>query len=1087
MRFPPVVCVFVCFAVMTIPSFGQSPNGKINGLVSDPTNAAVTDADIVAVNDVTGVQYTTKTNADGIYVLSNLPPGPYRVQVSKIGFKTLIKPDIILNVQGSLSINFGLLVGAFHETVTVQGGAPLVDTEDATVSTVVDRQFAENLPMNGRSFQSLIELTPGTVVTPSNAYDGGQFSVNGQRASSNYWTVDGVSANIGVSSSFNAGNGLGGALGAFSALGGTNSLVSIDAMQEFRIQTSTYAPEFGRTPGAQISIVTRSGTNQFHGSAYNYLRNDLLDANDWFADQAGLPKPEERQNDFGGTFSGPILRNKTFFFFSYEGLRLRLPQSTINTVPDSSARQNAITAIKPYLNAFPIPNGPEILGACDPSTDPTCPPSGEKPTGVAQFSASYSNAASLDAYSIRLDHQLNNRWNLFGRYSYSPSSIDQRGSNAAPLSDVSRNRITTQTATFGATWAINPFVADEARFNYSQTDASSRSDLDGFGGAVPLTSLPLPSPFTSDDSAFQFFILPLKGQILTSGRIQQASQRQLNLVDNFSVQKGRHGLKFGIDYRRLAPIYDPRLYLQAPIFFTVASAEAGSPALTEVQASANSTLLFHNVGAYAQDTWRATNRLTLTYGLRWDLDSAPSSTGGPNVPGIVGYNSSNLSGLGLASAGTPPFQTSHHNLAPRLGLAYQLSRRPAKSTVARGGFGVFYDLASSEVGSLLHNGGYPFSALNEESGPFPLAQASAEPPAITTASLANCCNALVGFDPHLELPYSLQWNVAIEQGLGEQQSFLASYIGASGKRLLQTGYTSAPNSNLYAAMLVGNTAASSYNALQLQFQRHLSAGLQILASYTWSHSIDDASAGSNYVSSNAFAPSEAAANRGSSDFDVRHSVSAGITYEIPIHTRRALANAVLSGWSFQSFVLAHSSPPVDVSDENFFQFNNGFNVDIRPDLVPGEALYLYGQNCRSTFLALGELSPRLSCPGGKGFNPAAFTNPPVDPNTGNPLRQGNLPRNFLRGFSVTQWDFGVHREFPIRESLKCQFRAEMFNLLNHPNFGQPNGGFGSGGFGLSSQTLGQSLNVGNLGGGGLDPLYQIGGPRSIQFALKLTF
>jgi len=198
MRFPLVVCVFVCFAVMTVPSFGQSPNGNINGLVSDPTNAAVAAADIVAVNDVTGIQYTAKTNNEGIYVLPNLPPGPYRVQVSKIGFKTLIKPDITLNVQDSLSINFTLLVGAFHEIVTVQGGAPLVNTENATVSTVVDRQFADNLPMNGRSFQSLIELTPGVVLTTSNASDGGQFSINGQRAASNYWTVDGVGANIGI-------------------------------------------------------------------------------------------------------------------------------------------------------------------------------------------------------------------------------------------------------------------------------------------------------------------------------------------------------------------------------------------------------------------------------------------------------------------------------------------------------------------------------------------------------------------------------------------------------------------------------------------------------------------------------------------------------------------------------------------------------------------------------------------------------------------------------------------------------------------------------------------------------------------------
>src|SRR5258708_5497915 len=278
----------------------------------------------------------------------------------------------------------------------------MVNTESAAVSTVVDRQFAENIPLNGRSFQTLIQLTPGVVLTANNGFDTGQFSVNGQRASSNYWMVDGVSANIGMAASPVSGNGLGGALGSSSVLGGTNSLVSVDAMQEFRIQTSTFAPEFGRTPGGQISIVTRSGTNQFHGTAFDYLRNDVFDANKWFngvniLNPTPLPKAKERQNDFGGTLGGPILKNKTFFFFSYEGLRLRLPQTALTFVPDASftpggttnSRQNAIPALQPYLNAFPLPNAtsPEIFVPCYPTTDPTCPPSGENATGSAAFNA----------------------------------------------------------------------------------------------------------------------------------------------------------------------------------------------------------------------------------------------------------------------------------------------------------------------------------------------------------------------------------------------------------------------------------------------------------------------------------------------------------------------------------------------------------------------------------------------------------------------------------------------------------------------------------------------------------------------------
>src|SRR5450755_1103044 len=401
MRFSCVVFLSACALTLVLPLVAQSPNGVLNGLVVDPSNRVIVEADVVAVNDVTGVQYTTKTNSDGIYVLPNLTPGPYRLQVSKVGFKTLIKPDIILNVQGALAINFTLPVGAFAETVTVEGGAPLVNTESAAVSTVVDRQFAENLPMNGRSFQTLITLTPGVVVVPSNPSDSGQFSVNGQRADANYWMVDGVSANIGIGVNGNGspGNALAGSVGSFSVLGGTNSLVSVDAMQEFRIQTSTYAPEFGRAPGAQISIVTRSGTNQFHGTAFDYLRNDIFDASDWFngyINNPRLPKAKERQNDFGGTLSGPILKGKTFFFFSYEGLRLRLPQTTLTTVPDQAVRQSAAPALQPFLNAYPLdPNQPDLGN------------------GIARFNASYSNPATLDAYSLRIDHKLSKELALF--------------------------------------------------------------------------------------------------------------------------------------------------------------------------------------------------------------------------------------------------------------------------------------------------------------------------------------------------------------------------------------------------------------------------------------------------------------------------------------------------------------------------------------------------------------------------------------------------------------------------------------------------------------------------------------------------
>lgn len=1051
MCFPRFVRSFTWVFVLAFAALAQSPDGNINGLVSDPASAVVADAEVIAVNDVTGVQYATKTNREGIYLLANLPPGPYRLQVSKVGFKTIIKPDIILNVQDALSVNFTLPVGALHEIVTVEGGTPLVNTESPAVSTVVDRQFAENLPMNGRSFQTLIELTPGVVLTPSGITDSGQFSVNGQRASSNYWMVDGVSANVGIGVNLNGnpGNGLAGASGSFSAMGGTNSLVSIDAMQEFRIQTSTFAPEFGRTPGAQISILTRSGTNQLHGTLFDYLRNDVFDANDWFADHAHLAKPEERQNDFGGTFGGRIVKNRTFFFVSVEALRLRLPQVQQTDVPDLNARTSAVPAVQPYLNAFPLPNGPD-----------------DAATGTAQFNSSFSNQSSLEAYSLRVDHRINDKLGLFGRYDYSPSEIDVRG--AIGPSVVSIGDITTQTATIGTTWSPSTIFVNDLRVNYSRTEARGSTRLDNFGGAVPPQISPYPAPFTNRDANFSFDILSITPSIeIGDGQHQQ--QRQFNLLDNFSTQRGTHAMKFGADFRRLSPEFDPPKYSQQPFFADVPSAQTGSMIFSIVESSRAGGLLFRNLGVFAQDTWRALPGLTLTYGVRWDVDFAPTSDNGPSL--TAAQNFGVPSQVAIAPPGTPVFHTPLDGIAPRLGFAYQLPWSHNWQTVLRGGTGMFYDLATSEAGNGVFSFAYPFGngALNF-GGQFPLDPVTAAPPPISPSELSSSFGEVLLFDPNLKLPRTVEWSLAVQQSLGLQQAITASYVGAKGTRLLQTEYILNPNPNISTELGILNHGTSDYHALQVQFQRRLSHGLQGISSYALSHSIDTASAGSWGVRSNTYVPlPSAGSNRGPSDFDIRNAISAGVTYDVPSPSTNRLTDIVLHGWSVQSVIQARSAPPVNVFDSTFFPGLQNYLTNIRPDVVAGQPLYLYG----------------AEFPGRKAINAQAFISPPAN-SDGQALRQGTLNRNALRGFGATQWDFALHREFLLTESFKLQFRAEIFNLLNHPNFGQPTGDLANSQFGVSTQMLGQSLDQ-NPGGGGFSALYQIGGPRSAQFALKLFF
>jgi hypothetical protein len=1025
----------------------QTETGSIRGSVNDATGAAVAEATVRLIDLDRDTQEKVTSGSSGLYGFANVRPGRYRIEVEKNGFKVVRLTGITLNVQDYLEQNFKLVIGDASETVTVTANAANVNMSDGTVSTVVDQAFIDNLPLNGRSFQTLIMLTPGVVVTPTAFDDQGQFSVNGQRGDANYFTIDGVSANFGVTGYLPLVQGGSGALPALSASGGTNSLVSVDAMREFRVQTSSFAPEFGRTPGGQISIVTRSGTDAFHGTAFDYFRNDVLDANDWFngyTNNPPLPKPEERQNDFGGVFGGPAIKDKTFFFFSYEGLRLRQPSTQETAVPDNTSRQQAPTAMQPYLNAFPVANGAE-LGA-----------------GLAQFSASYSNPSSLDAYSIRLDQEITSKISLFGRYDYSPSSTDQRGPNLGAGSALSATQITSssvQTFTIGLTESINPGISNEIRLNYSNDRVGTTYGLDNFGGAAPLSDEVLfPAGFSSANSLFEMLLLG-SGE-LTKGNIGTSEQRQINLIDNLSVTKGHHQMRFGADYRWLSPFTSPFVYAQFAEFTgmsaTSGGALSGTSAFADTQTSEDDALLVQNVSVYGQDTWKITPKLTITYGLRWDIDPPLKGKNLANDPfTLTGLN--DPANLALAPRGTPLYQTTYENVAPRVGVAYRLGGAGNRASVLRGGFGTFYDLGSGSLGGV--SSYFPFGAVKSFSPvPFPLSPQDAAPPPITTNLPAS--NILVA-DPNLKLPRTYEWNVALEQSLGSSQSLSATYIGAVGRDLLRVTNLLSPNPDFSFVNVTSNSATSNYNALQLKFERHLSNGLQALASYSWSHSIDIAStdAFANYLNT----PGSVAnpnIDRGNSDFDIRNSFTAGVTYNLPSPEWNAVTRAALEGWSVDSFIFARSAPPVDVVSGVVFA--DGIALYPRPNVVAGKRLVLYGSQY----------------PGDKILNVAAFTAPPTG-------QQGDFGRNVLRGFGAAQADVAFQRQFHFTEKLVLRFRGEFFNLFNHPNFGPPDDNITDALFGQSTQTLASSLA--GTDNAGFNPPYQIGGPRSIQLALKLQF
>ena len=460
-----------------------------------------------------------------------------------------------------------------------------------------------------------------------------------------------------------------------------------------------------------------------------------------------------------------------------------------------------------------------------------------------------------------------------------------------------------------------------------------------------------------------------------------------------------------------------------------------------------------NFSAYGQDTWKATPRLTLAYGLRWEVNTPPTDRRGNDAFTVLGLN--DPATMTLAPFGSPLWKTTYDNFAPRIGVAYQLSQAKGRETVLRGGFGIFYDVGTGPTFDGVQGFTVPyFRSQTFQTFPFDFNQISIPP---VNFNPSPPYDSLWVFDPNLKLPRTYEWNVSAERSLGSNQTMTASYVGAAGRRLLRKEVLrgpSLPNPNFTRVVVTRNAATSDYDALQLQFQRRLSRGLQALASYTWSHSIDIASADSTLnISTTKIDPK---IDRGSSDFDVRHSFSAAATYDVPKLSLNHFAERLLRNWSVDAIFRARTATPLTVIVNRAL-----FGVKAtgtRVDLVSGVPVYL-----RNSSVA-----------GGWRLNPAAFATPPAG-------RQGTLGRNSVRGFPLSQLDFSFRRKFTLSERFNLQLRADLFNAFNHPNFGAPEGLLSDPLFGQSTKMLGREL------GAGLSPLYQIGGPRSIQLALKLQF
>lgn len=1088
-----IILTFCLFLLLFASSAVAQTSATLTGRVLDERRSAVTGATVEAANTATNATATATTNEDGRYAFSELKPGNYRLTIRQKGFQTTVKENVALNVTARANEDFVLTVGEISATVTVEDTAAIVERDSPAVSTVVTREFVENIPLNGRSFQSLLELTPGVVLTPSTVTNPGQFSVNGQRTNSNYFTLDGVSANSGTTPFATSSQQAAGSLPSTTVVGGFNNLASVDELQEFRVQTSSFAPEFGRTPGAQVSLVSRSGTNRYSGSIFDYVRNDKFDANNFFNNRSGIPRGKLRQNDFGFTLGGPLPflnfgegvpafssgRDRTFFFVSYEGLRLRQPVFRSANVPSQLARDRAVslglTDVAALLAGFPLPN------ATPTTTSPL----------IGRFEQSLSNPISVDSVGVRIDHNFSSKLTVFGRYKRTPSSSDQATTLFANQTNFFKQK--TDLYTFGGTYTPGSRIAFDLRGNYTDDIADFLFTGQQIGGAVlPALSSLLPG-FVGEDNAsasLQFAGANFINQ--TRGRSFGNGQRQMNLVGSSTVLAGNHQIKFGADYRRLSPKVVARSFgftynftsLDSVLDTTPGSTTRGT-ALVSVQALAPAgQFLFENFSAFVQDTWRASPRLTFTYGTRYDVNTPPSSNGA--LPyAIDGID--NLLTAVLSPAGTPAFKSTHNNFAPRVGAAYSIDSNGG--FVIRAGVGIFNDLATGQATRGYTS--FPFSSVSTPvrvpfiPGSAALNAALQPRPFSTTPPYAS---EFFVYNQDIKLPYTIQYNIAVEKSLGSKHSVSLTYVGSRGRRLLFTEAIRNSVAQTNPALpipakqflnpifgtsnvsITDNRGRSSYNALQIQFERRLSQGLQVISSYTFAKSKDNIS--SEIAASAAVFRVNPDVEFGPSDFDIRHAFTAAVTYRIPSLFKEGIGKAVFSGFAVDMITRARSAPPYNA----FVSIANttaGTSFITRPDLNAGVPLYIEDS----------------TVPGNKRINPDAFSIAPV-------TRQGTLGRNALRAFPLFQTDIALRREFKFGDRIRLQLRGEAFNVINQVNFAVDSSNLftvnATNPAGVRNLTFGQANSVlanqlSGSSGTGFNSLYTVGGARSLQFAAKILF
>ena len=1028
--------------LLTLAPLGAQTSAALSGTVTDASGAVVQSAAVTVTNADTGAVRSTVTDLAGYYQVASLPVGDYQVRASKTGFSDELRTGIQLVVGQAATVDLTMQVGQSSQTLTVTGDAPLVDNTTADISGLVNGQQIRDLPLNGRSFDELMTLNPGVVnftaekvggVGVSNSTNGNNFAVSGNRPQQNLYLLNGVEFTGAAENNMQPG-------------GVSQELLGVDAVAEFNLLRDSYSAEYGKRPGAQVVMVTRSGGNEVHGSLYEFLRNSGLDARNFFN---GPSVPGFQRNQFGAAIGAPIKKDKTFIFANFEGLQQHLHQAGVDLVPDNNARSGslpcslispapsscsasglAFVGVSPLINAWPAPT-------------PGAPDFG----GIAEAFNSPLQTIRDDFGTARLDHVFSANDLLSGIYtiddssSFTPTSTNSYMADSATLRE--------QVASLHETHVFSPAIVNSAIFGYSRgayfftgepTPGTPAAALPGFLSGDPLGALNVGGSSASNPAA----AIGLAGA--NNGSNLHVARNIFTYEDHVAVTHGIHQIDAGVWFQRLQSNEE------------LALSQYGQDTFTSLQTflQGTGTLVYDPtptplgwrmfMGAfYVQDSMRFTPKLTVTVGYRQEFDNGWNEAFGR--ASNYGYTGGAINAQPTIGSSVFTVNRAKFLPQPRLGLAWN-PISGSRKTVLRAGFGMFNDLQDALGYRTDQNAPYnpTYSLANALVSQFPLSQSAPVPAAAKIVP--------GGVEPDLYSPTLISWSLRVEQEITANTALTLGYVGSHGYHELVGVDTNEPfpvvcpaspcpavYPSSFPAALAGTPVPAgtyynptstkpqpslgptwtyfsegdaAYNALQVDLNHRFDHGFTARGVYTWSKTIDDGDSLNSTTSGNEPAllsnPFDLRADRGLANFDVRNAAVISLVYQLP-NWRHRLA----SGWSVGSIITLQSgfpfTPQLSYNPSNSGDTKNPVRPFVNPNFTGN--------------VIIG--SPN------EWFNPAAFLAPP-----NNSGFWGNLGRDTLIGPGLATWDFSLHKDTRISEKLNLQFRAEFFNILNHANFNTPN-------------------------------------------------